>query len=60
MIYGITIIQNEKENLPRNKDGAIKFVNFVISNEGQTIMKKNGQGTITPVIIIGDASILEK
>jgi len=60
MVYGITIVQNEKENLPRNKEGAIKFVKFVLSPEGQTIMKKNGQGVINPPVITGDKSILEK
>ncbi len=60
MVYGITVVQNEKENLPRNKEGAVKFVNFVISPEGQAIMKRNGQGVINPPVITGDASILGK
>ena len=60
MIYGITIVQNKDENLPRNKEGAVKFVKFVISKKGQEIMKKNGQGVINPPIITGDASLLEK
>ena len=60
MIYGITIVQNKAENLPRNKEGAIKFVKFVISSKGQEIMKKNGQGVINPPIITGDASLLGK
>ncbi len=60
MIYGITIVQNEKEGLPRNKEGAVKFVKFVLSPEGQKIMKENGQGVINPPVITGDASILGK
>ncbi len=60
MIYGITIVQNKDENLPRNKEGAVKFVKFVISSKGQEIMKKNGQGVINPPIITGDASLLGK
>ena len=58
MVYGITVVQNKAKGLPRNKDGAVKFVNFVLSPEGQAIMKKNGQGVINPPIITGDASIL--
>jgi molybdate/tungstate transport system substrate-binding protein len=58
MIYGITVVQNDKENLPRNKEGAVKFVKFVLSPEGQKIMKENGQGVINPPVITGDASIL--
>ncbi len=60
MVYGITIVQNSEKNLPRNKIGAIKFVNFVLSPKGQAIMKQNGQGVINPPIITGDASILNK
>jgi len=60
MVYGITIVQNKDKNLPRNKDGAIKFINFILSSQGQDIMKKNGQGIISPSIITGNASILGK
>ncbi|WP_428024583.1 tungstate ABC transporter substrate-binding protein WtpA [Arcobacter sp.] len=56
MVYGITVAQNGKS--PQNKEGAIKFVNFVLSPEGQAIMTKNGQGVINPPIITGDASII--
>jgi molybdate/tungstate transport system substrate-binding protein len=59
MVYGITVVEHGNK-LPLNKDGAIKFVNFVISSEGQTIMKKNGQGVIDPPVITGDSSILGK
>jgi len=56
MVYGITVVQND--TLPVNKEGAVRFVNFVLSSEGQTIMIKNGQGVINPPVITGDASIL--
>lgn len=56
MVYGITIIENKK--LPLNKEGAIKFVNFVLSDEGQKIMIKNGQGVINPPMISGDSYLL--
>ncbi|MFK5882010.1 MAG: tungstate ABC transporter substrate-binding protein WtpA [Sulfurospirillum sp.] len=59
MVYGITVVQNREKNLPRDKDGAVKFVNFVLSPEGQAIMKKNGQGVINPPVITGDDSILK-
>jgi len=58
MVYGITVVENEKKGLPRNREGAVKFVNFVLSAEGQEIMKHNGQGIINPPVITGDASIL--
>jgi molybdate/tungstate transport system substrate-binding protein len=59
MIYGITVVENEKKGLPRNRDGAVKFVQFVLSPEGKAIMKHNGQGVIDPAVITGDASILK-
>ncbi len=58
MVYGITVAENKKS--PANKEGAIKFVNFVLSEEGQAIMIKNGQGVISPANISGDASIIGK
>jgi len=58
MVYGITIPQNDKS--PLNPAGAAAFVNFVLSSEGADIMKKNGQGVITPAVITGDSSILKK
>jgi len=60
MVYGMTVVQNKSKNLPPNPDGAVKFVNFVLSPQGQAIMKKNGQGVINPAIITGDAGILQK
>lgn len=58
MVYGITVAQNGKS--PVNKEGAILFVNFILSSEGQAIMTKNGQGVINPPVISGDASIIGK
>lgn len=58
MVYGITVAQNAKS--PVNKEGAILFVNFVLSEEGQAIMTENGQGVINPPVITGDASIIGK
>ncbi|MGA1941292.1 tungstate ABC transporter substrate-binding protein WtpA [Arcobacter sp. YIC-310] len=57
MVYGITVVENKKS--PVNKEGAKKFVNFVLSKEGQEIMFKNGQGVISPAKITGNASILK-
>ena len=56
MVYGITVAENN--NSPVNKEGAVLFVKFVLSEQGQEIMKKNGQGVIAPPVITGDASIL--
>ncbi len=60
MVYGITVVENEKKGLPRNREGAVKFVQFVISPEGQKIIKENGQGVIMPPVITGDAKILSR
>lgn len=56
MVYGITVAEND--NSPANKEGAVLFVKFVLSEQGQDIMKKNGQGVIAPAIITGDSTIL--
>jgi molybdate/tungstate transport system substrate-binding protein len=58
MVYGITIPQNDKS--PQNKEGAVTFINFVLSEAGQKIMIENGQGVINPPVITGDSSILKK
>ena len=58
MIYGITIPQNVKS--PKNPEGAVAFVHFVLSKEGQEVMKKNGQGVIDPPRISGDDTILKR
>lgn len=41
MIYGITGIKNSP-----NPKAKIAFLNFVLSQEGKAIMKKNGQGVV--------------
>jgi molybdate/tungstate transport system substrate-binding protein len=57
MVYGITAIQHGK--LPAAKAaGAAAFINFVLSEKGQTIMKNNGQPPIAPPVINGDTEIL--
>jgi len=58
MVYGLSIFENAKS--PANKAGAVAFVNFILSPEGQAIMKKNGQDAMNPPMITGDASILGK
>lgn len=57
MVYGITVAQNDVS--PVNKEGATLFVKYILSDEGQEIMKKNGQGVIAPAVVTGDASILD-
>jgi molybdate/tungstate transport system substrate-binding protein len=51
MIYGLTI----PDNAP-NRDWAIKFMAFVLGPEGRAIMEKNGQQTLSPAPVTGDAS----
>ncbi len=58
MIYGITIPQNA--NSPKDKKGAVLFVKFVLSKEGQNIMKQCGQGVISPPEFIGNPAILKE
>lgn len=43
MVYGITVLEKAI-----NKDLAIEFIQFVLSNSGAEIMKENGQSLITP------------
>jgi molybdate/tungstate transport system substrate-binding protein len=57
MVYGITVAENAIS--PANKEGAVLFVKFVLSTQGQDIMAKNGQGVIAPAVITGDPSILK-
>ncbi len=57
MVYGITVIENSKTP---NLKGGVAFVNFVLSPEGQAIMKKNGQGVVNPPVITGDDKVLGK
>ena len=56
MVYGITVAENN--NSPANEKGATLFVKYVLSEQGQKIMEKNGQGVIAPAVITGDSSIL--
>ena len=58
MVYGMTIPQNSTS--PLNAKGAVAFVNFVLSKEGSEIMKKNGQGVLSPAIISGDSTVLKR
>ncbi|MCP4553458.1 MAG: tungstate ABC transporter substrate-binding protein WtpA [Bacteroidetes bacterium] len=44
MIYGITIPKNAPNN-----ENAIKFVDFILSDEGMKIMEKNGQPSLIPL-----------
>ena len=57
IIYSLTIPENS--NSPQNRTGAVLFVKFILSKEGQRIMKEYGQGIINPPILEGDASILK-
>lgn len=58
MVYGLSVFENA--NSPANKAGAVAFVNFVLSAEGQALMKKNGQDALNPPLFFGDSSILGK
>ena len=57
MVYGITVAEND--SCPVNKKGAVLFTKFVLSEQGQAIMNKNGQGVIAPTVITGDPTILK-
>jgi molybdate/tungstate transport system substrate-binding protein len=59
MVYGVTIVDDGKR-LPHNRKGAKAFLHFLLSDEGKTIMKQNGQGVIDPPAVTGDASSLER
>jgi molybdate/tungstate transport system substrate-binding protein len=58
MVYGITIVEHDK-SMPVNRNGAISFVKFVLSENGQKIMAENGQPPIIPPKISGNQSILK-
>lgn len=58
MVYGLSVFENATS--PANKAGAVAFVNFVLSPEGQALMKKNGQDALNPPLFFGDSSILGK
>ena len=57
MVYGITVVEHGKK-LPANRGGAMVFVHFVLCDEGQKIMRENGQPPIVPALVSGDDSIL--
>jgi len=42
-VYGITIINDAP-----NKEAAMKFVDFLLSNKGMAIIEKNGQQSLVP------------
>jgi len=54
MVYGITIPKNAP-----NPQGAAAFIAFVLSKEGQEIMKKNGQPEIIPPQVDHKANLPE-
>jgi len=43
MVYGVTIINDAP-----NKEAALKFVDFLLSNKGMAIIEKNGQQSLVP------------
>lgn len=53
MVYGITIPKNAP-----HRDRAIQFVSFVLGPEGREIMKRNGQASLSPPQVTGDAGKL--
>jgi molybdate/tungstate transport system substrate-binding protein len=46
MVYGITLPKNAP-----NPEGGAAFIGFILSKEGQDIMKKNGQPEIFPPLV---------
>jgi len=46
MVYGVTIPKNAP-----NRAGAVAFMKFLLGEEGQTIMRGNGQPPIAPAIV---------
>ncbi|HZC21335.1 MAG TPA: extracellular solute-binding protein [Nitrososphaeraceae archaeon] len=55
IVFDITI-----PNTVRNNEGAIQFVNFILSKEGTTILQNDGFKTITPLMIGGNVSSIPK
>jgi molybdate/tungstate transport system substrate-binding protein len=53
IVYGITIPEDHKI-YPNNKKGAIKFLNFILSEDGRKIMEDSGQNPIYPPLVTGD------
>ncbi len=48
MIYSMTVLKNAS-----NKKGADLFVKFILSSEGQNVLKQNGQKVLNPPMING-------
>jgi len=55
MVYGITIPKNAP-----NLQGGIEFISFILSPQGQEIMKKNGQPEILPPLVDNKNKLPEK
>jgi molybdate/tungstate transport system substrate-binding protein len=53
IVYGITIPEDHKI-YPNNKKGAIKFLNFILSEDGRKIMENSGQNPIYPPLVTGN------
>jgi len=55
IVFDITI-----PNSVRNNEGAIQFVNFILSKEGTTILQNDGFKTMIPLMIGGNVSSIPK
>lgn len=53
MVYGLTIPKNAPDH-----EWAVKYLAFMLGPEGRAIMEKNGQKTIYPASVSGDAATL--
>lgn len=53
IVYGITIPEDHKI-YPNNKKGAIKFLNFILSEDGRKIMENSGQNPVYPPLVTGN------
>ena len=47
IVYGITIVKNSQ-----NREGAEKFLKFLLSKEGQELLKKSYQSPLVPPILL--------
>ena len=50
MVYGLTVLKESP-----NRKLALNFLSFVLSKEGQNILRRNGQPPINPAQVIGKA-----
>jgi len=55
IVFDITI-----PNSVRNNEGAIQFVNFILSKQGTTILQNDGFKTMRPLMIGGNVSSIPK